>query len=39
MKTTNTYLQIVEWLYTHDKGFNSAKEWRKAFLDFLKTIL
>ena len=37
---TNTaekaYLKIVEWLYLHDKGYDTKLEWRKAFIEELK---
>jgi hypothetical protein len=30
---------VIEWLYLNDGAYSSAKEWRKAFIEFLKTTL
>lgn len=37
--TRTSYERIVEWLYLHDRGFDTKIDWRKAFTTFLKEIL
>ena len=35
----NVLIAILEWLYTNDRAYDSASEWRIAFIDFLKKLL
>lgn len=33
------YCAILDWLYTHDKVFNSSQEWKTEFSSMLRTVL
>lgn len=33
------FSSILEWLYTHDNGFDSVTKWRQAFINFLRDTL
>ena len=30
------YTKIIEWLYLNEEGFDSVREWREAFVKFLR---
>ena len=38
-KRRNVLIAILEWLYTNDGAYDSAAEWRIAFIEFLKELL
>lgn len=39
MSNREKFQCILEWLYTNDQEFGSKREWRKAFLAYLKELL
>ena len=38
-KRRDLLIAILGWLYTNDGAYDSAIEWRTAFVDFLKKLL
>lgn len=32
----NPYINILEWLYTHERACSSVKEWRKGLLKVIR---